>query len=74
MSARMYDLDYVLSCLNRCEHGRDEGDACYGCPGEISKGTPLADTIFAYDIGGAAVYVKDLIRAVAVSKTAGDPS
>lgn len=61
---RMYNLDYVLSCLDRCEHGRHEGETCYGClPGQVSTGSPLGDVIFAYDVGGMAVYVKDLIRA-----------
>lgn len=70
---RMYNLDYVLSCLDRCQHGRHEGDSCYGCPGEVSAGTPLGDVVFAYDLGGAAVFVKDLIRARAAQQRAGGP-
>jgi hypothetical protein len=34
--------DWAIICadLDRCEHGRHEGDACFGCGG-TSKGNPL---------------------------------
>jgi len=50
----------ILSDLDRCEHGRHEGDECYGCGGP-SKGNPVVrewntehgtDRIVGYGIAG----------------------
>jgi hypothetical protein len=44
--------------LNRCEHGRHEGDNCFGCEG-ASKGNPLLrpDRTLGYSIDGRFKYV-----------------
>lgn len=31
----------LLGELDRCEHGRHEGDSCFSCPGQYSPGNPL---------------------------------
>lgn len=60
-----YDADTVLSDLDRCPHGRHEGDVCAGwrgpgefdggCRGGVSKGNPLipAGAILGTDYSGA---------------------
>ena len=47
-----YDMD-------RCEHGRHEGDPCFGCPGGYSKGNPhlKVGEPFAYGLSGLIQYV-----------------
>lgn len=41
-------LAQVLSDLDRCEHGRHEGDVCSGCGGP-SKGNPVVRLADAYE-------------------------
>lgn len=34
------DAARLLADLDRCEHGRHVGDACFSCPGSVSEGNP----------------------------------
>lgn len=38
------NLARVLMDLDRCEHGRHEGDACFDCPDGTSVGNPRFPT------------------------------
>lgn len=56
-------LAAVLADLDRCEHGRHEGDVCSGCGGP-SKGNPImggvgVDRQIGYDISGNPICVPD---------------
>lgn len=49
----------MLQDLDRCEHGRHEGDNCNGCDGGVSTGNPVpeSDRIIGFDISGRAIWV-----------------
>jgi hypothetical protein len=49
----------LLMDLDRCRHGRHEGDACNDCPGEISAGNPFlpAGGQIGFDISGRRIIV-----------------
>lgn len=44
----------IVHNLNRCEHGRHQGDACFDCPEGISHGNPIlpVGTVIGYNHGG----------------------
>ena len=54
MSARR-----VLADLDRCEHGRHEGDACFSCPDGQSHGNPHMSPgqIIGYGLDGVPIVV-----------------
>jgi hypothetical protein len=55
---RMTYLAGILTDLDRCEHGRHEGDDCNQCGGP-STGNPIPedDRIIGYDISGRSIVV-----------------
>ncbi len=40
--------------LDRCQHGRHQNDACFGCPGGVSEGNPILQegTVIGYNVYG----------------------
>lgn len=44
----------MVSDLDRCEHGRHEGDTCFDCTGDVSVGNTLLPpgTVIGHDISG----------------------
>lgn len=74
------DLMYMfLSDLDRCEHGRHVGDACFGCENGASIGNPRMcgenpvtyenESILGYSIGGTRMWV--LVRTDAFHRETG---
>lgn len=60
----MRTLAYIVSCLDRCPHGRHQIDYCASCPpGQPNPGNPWVNHIIGYDVGGSPIYVRDLIGA-----------
>lgn len=51
---RAAGLGAILLDLDRCQHGRHQGDDCFGCDGGRSVGNPLLPpgTVIGYDISG----------------------
>jgi hypothetical protein len=56
--SRLYKWSQICADLDRCEHGRHEGDVCDQCRGP-SHGNPLlgVDRQIGYDIGGLPICV-----------------
>jgi hypothetical protein len=52
--ARLEAFAKMVADLDRCFHGRHEGDACLDCPGQVSRGNPWLQTgeIMGYTISG----------------------
>lgn len=51
----------VLTDLDRCTHGRHQGDSCVGCPEGASQGNPHmpTGTAIGYDISGHGYVMPD---------------
>lgn len=51
----------VLNDLDRCVHGRHQGDSCAGCPEGASQGNPHmpTGTVIGYDISGHGYVMPD---------------
>lgn len=49
---RLNKFSAILSDLDRCRHGRHEGDGCFSCPDGISAGNPIthSDQPLGWDI------------------------
>lgn len=49
----------MLSDLDRCMHGRHEGDTCWGCEGGYSLGNPniRPGQVFGYGLSGMTQYI-----------------
>ena len=47
----------ILTDLDRCEHGRHEGDACFGCPGGVSVGNVKTGGVIGYSLRATHRYV-----------------
>lgn len=47
-------LARILTDLDRCAHGRHQGDPCVGCPEGVSPGNPhlVPGDVIGYDIAG----------------------
>lgn len=57
---RMTHLAGMLMDLDRCEHGRHEGDACNQCGGpSVGNRVPQDDRILGFDISGRAIFIPD---------------
>ncbi|AZM51793.1 hypothetical protein DMA15_03675 [Streptomyces sp. WAC 01529] len=54
---RADEMARVLADLDRCEHGRHEGDGCAGCPSGISPGNPHLPpgTVIGYGLHGSQI-------------------
>lgn len=52
-------LEQVLLDLDRCEHGRHDGDRCFSCPTGWSGGNPLLrpGQQIGYGLDGVAIVV-----------------
>jgi hypothetical protein len=52
-------LAQVLSSLDRCRHGRHDGERCFDCPDGLSAGNPhlRAGQKIGYDVHGEGLYV-----------------
>jgi hypothetical protein len=51
----------VLADLDRCEHGRHCGNACFGCPEGVSPGNPHMQPgqVIGYGLDGIEIVVPD---------------
>lgn len=54
----------VLADLDRCEHGRHGGDACFSCPDGVSPGNPHMQPgqVIGYGLDGVEIVVPDQAR------------
>lgn len=55
---RVTRLAGILQDLDRCEHGRHEGDDCFECGGpSVGNRVPEDDRIIGFDISGRAIFI-----------------
>ena len=49
----------LLADLDRCEHGRHDGDPCFGCPDGVSPGNPhmRPGQVIGYGLDGIEIVV-----------------
>lgn len=61
MTMRIEGLAKILLDLDRCQHGRHEGDACFGCPTGFSSGNPNMTTgqVIGYGLDGQWIVLPD---------------
>lgn len=52
--------DLILS-LDRCEHGRHEGEMCFDCPNQVSVGNEIipAGTVIGHWVRGVPIVVPE---------------